>query len=159
MTCWWLLVLLVSVALCAAGIMLLKWAESKWDREGLEVLGMMMVVIFSAAGIIGTPIMVGLEETYDNVVYDNIYSVRGTDNEVEGRFILGSGYIDEDSYYIVFIEDDKGIRMEKFNAENTYIVEVTDGHHYVKDTKEKWTLNDYYTIYVPEGTVIVDFKI
>lgn len=159
MTCWWLLVLLVSLGLCIAGITLSKWAASQWDREGLGVLGLEMAVVFGATAIFGSILTGVAEETYDKVVYNNIYSVRGTDNEVDGRFFLGSGHIDEDSYYVVFVEDDKGIGMRKFDTDFAYIVEVPDDHYYVRYTKEKWTLNPYYTIYVPEGTVIVEFKI
>lgn len=100
-----------------------------------------------------------LEDEYNEVVYDNIYSVRGVNSEVNGAFFLGTGSVDESTYYVVFVEDEKGLRMEKFNTRKTYIVEIEDNNYCVKITKEKWEIYDYYTIYVPEGTVIVEFKI
>ena len=115
--------------------------------------------IISAILIIFTIFFNCLEEEYNEVLYDNIYSVRGVNSEVNGVFFLGTGSVDESTYYVVFVENEKGLRMEKFNIENTYIVEIEDNNYCVKRVKEKWEFNEYNYIYVPKGTVIVEFKI
>ena len=150
------IVTIIFIVLCI--ICFMKHQDSEYYDSKYENMGIMFafisVILIMASASVGA-----LEEEYNEVLYDNIYSVRGINSDVNGSFFLGTGSVDEDTYYVVFVEDDKGLRMEKFNTEKTYIVEVEDSNYYVKKVKEKWESNEYYYIYVPKGTVIVEFKI
>lgn len=147
----WGIILIVAVVAFIVFMALGCWLH-EGDFCGIGVLiGMVGMIACIAVG--------PLEHNYDHVQYENIYSIRSTDDDVDGRFFLGSGYIDEDTYYIVFVEDEKGIKLNKYDTKYTYIVEVDDGNHYVRHVKEKWTLDDYYILYVPVGTIIVEYRI
>ena len=147
----WVIILIVAlvaiIVFAALGIWLSE--EIFWDIGAL--IGIVGVIACVAVG--------PLENSYDNIQYENIYSIRSTNDDIEGHFFLGSGYIDECTYYVVFVEDEKGIKLNKYDTRRTYIVEVDDGNHYVRHVKEKWTLGDYYILYVPVGTIIVEYRI
>ena len=162
----WLIVLLscLVVTLVLGYILANKfiWNIEKWNYDKKECTEMFLTgtfVIFLASTLVA-PLFIGMaEETYDYVQYENIYSIRSTDDEIDGSFFLGSGYIDEKTYYVVFVEDEKGIKLNKYNTINTYIVEVDNGNYYVRCVKEKWSMSDYYILYVPVGTIIVEYRI
>lgn len=138
------------------------WNIKKWNYDKKDCVETFLTGIFVtllASMLVAPPIIGSAEQTYDYVQYENIYSVRGTNDDIDGSFFLGSGHIDEESYYIVFVEDEQGIKLNKYNTRHTYIVEVDDGNHYVRLKKDKWDMYDYYILYVPVGTIIVEYRI
>lgn len=147
----WVIILIVAVVAIIVFVALGCWLseETFWGIGTL--IGIVGVIACVAVG--------PLECNYDYVKYENIYSIRSTNDDIDGSFFLGSGYIDEDTYYMVFVEDEKGIKLDKYDTRYTYIVEVDDGNHYVRSIKEKWTLQGYYILYVPVGTIIVEYRI
>lgn len=161
----WLIVLLVGIVLEAVFIFLCAYfsgghSSLDWGTEDLlSGIFLFFSIVTGAALFIGTPIIGVAEKEYDYVQYENIYSVRGTNDNVEGSFFLGTGTIDEDTYYVVFVEDEKYIKLNKYNVENTFIVEVETGDNYVRCIKEKWSMNDCYILYVPKGTIVVEYRI
>ncbi len=103
-------------------------------------------------------------ETYD------IISCR-TDSEVSGSFFLGCGTIGEDSYYVTYYRTgDGGYQMMKFDVDLSTIYEVNDRAPCVEEVTswmEGWWLGisiktprvRRFHIYVPEGTIIREFRI
>ena len=144
---------LFLVSVVAFGVAIFTY---KYNSENIMTTTFGIIGFFSL--IFSMPFY-SLEHTEDYVVHDNIYSVKGTNDEVSGQFFLGSGRINERTYYIVFVKDKYGIKMEKYNVCNTYIVEVSDNHYYIRYIKKKWEFKGKYLLYVPEGTVIVEYKI
>lgn len=131
-----------------------------WETEDtIETICTVLCVISFFGTAIATPLVGIAEQEYYEIQYENIYSVRGTNNDLEGNFFLGTGSIDETTYYMVFVEDNRGYKLEKYNSMYTHIVEVDDGHYYTVRYKEKWSMNDEYILYVPEGTIFVEYRI
>lgn len=147
----WVIILIVAVVAFIVFTMLGLFI----DKEIFCTIGALICIVSAVACTVVGP----LEHNYDHIEYENIYSIRSTNDDIEGHFFLGSGYIDEDTYYMVFVEDEKGIKLDKYDTRYTYIIEVDDGNHYVRHVKEKWTLGDYYILYVPVGTIIVEYRI
>ena len=147
----WVIVLIVVIV---AIVVLLSLGYFLAEESFCGVASLVGIIGFVATFFCGLA-----ERSYETIIYDNIYSVRGTYDEIDGFFFLGTGTIDEDTYYVVFVEDERGYKLQKFDAIRTYIVEVDDGNYYVEHVKEKWTLSDYYVLYVPVGTIIVEYRI
>jgi hypothetical protein len=147
----WVIILIVAAVAIIVFAALGCWLSEETFWYIGTLIGIVCVIACTAVG--------PLEHNYDHIEYENIYSIRSTNDDIEGHFFLGSGYIDEDTYYMVFVEDEKGIKLDKYDTRYTYIVEVDDGNHYVRHIKEKWTLGDYYILYVPVGTIIVEYRI
>lgn len=162
----WLIILLsglaVTVILAYISCKGLIWNIEKWDYYKKDCVETFLTLLTVTLGIstVVAPIVTGMaEHNYNYVQYENIYSIRSTDEDIDGSFFLGSGHIDEDTYYVVFVEDEKGIKLNKYDTNNTYVVEVNDGNHCVRHIKEKWSMQDYYVLYVPVGTIIVEYRI
>lgn len=154
----WMILGIVAIIFLVIFIICMEKAKDYWKDFRYTIMSYISGCIFAI--LIVNMIFFGvLEEEYNEIVYDNIYSVRGVNNEVNATFFLGTGVSSDNTYYVVFVEDDKGLRMEKFDTRNTYIVEIEDNNYCVKKVKEKWKFMEYNYIYVPKGTVIVEFKI
>lgn len=161
----WLIVLICSACLIAFAVVLASVCDRysyrlNFRQEDTASVFTILGFIIGVLGVVASPIIgCKLEKEYRYVQYENVYSVRGMNDDLDGQFFLGSGYIDEVTYYMVFVEDDKGVKLKKYRYSNTYIVEVDDGHHYVECIKEKWQWDEEYILYVPVGTIIVEYKI
>lgn len=147
--------------------------------EGLSVvLSKILIVLsfcimFSATlfGIIKTievseqPEMSIVEKSY------NIYSLK-SDLGVEGAFVLGCGSVESEIYYIVLMKNEIGYYQKTFKG-NIYIVETND-HAPRIDYMNYYRVNKYmslmfnfntdstadnYIIYVPIGTIIINYEI
>ena len=92
---------------------------------------------------------------YNKYVCD-IVSLK-VDNSYQGSFFLGTGSLNNKTYYVYYSKCDKGYKLDKLETSESFIVEtseITPSIYHVKETK---TLSDYYNIYVPEGTIITTF--
>ena len=142
----WSIILICGVILSAILIISIVLI----DRNGTslcytdeEILGTFLCVatVVSVLGtILGTPIVGMLEDEYYEIQYENIYSMRGISNDIEGSFFLGTGSVDEETYYLTLVEvDHNSYKLEKYNVRVTLIAEVDDGHYYTVCYKEKWS--------------------
>lgn len=87
----------------------------------------------------------------------------------QGRFILGTGKINNDDYYYYVAEKDKGYKTDKVSIDNCYIRYTNDNpriEKYFGKTFKNWFMwiyampaKRYYIIYVPEGTIIMNYCI
>ena len=153
--------ILLSVILIASLVLIdRKGTNLDWNTEDILATTLCVIAAISIFGtLFGTPIVAMFEEEYYKVQYEDIYSVRGMNNESEGSFLLGTGAIDEETYYYVFVKDTNGYKLEKYNTRDTHIVEVDDGNYYVVIFKEKWTNYDQYILFVPIGTIFFEYRI
>ena len=104
-----------------------------------------------------------------------IYSI-SNDNQVNGSFALGSGIIREKMYYLYYRQGENGgYIIDKIQSDNIEIVEREDEEKvgYIKKYEEKlensswfWGIGDRpieqekkVIIYVPKGTIKIDFDI
>lgn len=93
--------------------------------------------------------------------------------KINGNFILGSGTIDQESYYIFYeISPNGAISQHKLSVSDTYIYEDQDSSAFINYYKlrltgcKDWGLksifinNDRYNeIHVPKGTIIRQFNL
>lgn len=80
-------------------------------------------------------------------------------SSVEGHFALGSGTIEEESYYFYYYETEKGIKLGKVPADNTYIIETDEFVPSIYEIKEANTFFTYNNLYVPVGTVMTVYSL
>lgn len=93
-----------------------------------------------------------------------IYSLQTTQVR-SGNFVLGSGQIESDVIYYVFVKDKSGKKLKGFDAKNTYINETDVSKPYVKCIYEVRCFWDggvserlkESILYVPVGTIVEDY--
>lgn len=161
----WLIVLISGIALFVILIGICVAVDkfgtpfSFSTEETLEILTGAFGGICIVATAIAAPLVASYEEEYYDIQYESIHSIRGANNDLEGGFFLGTGSIDERTYYYVFVEGEHGYKLEKYDSRVTHIVEVEEGPYYTVKFKEKWSGYEEYILFVPVGTIIVEYKI
>lgn len=149
-----------------------------WDIDGIggAILGgitgiVFDFVIFLVVGLICFGIMSCYDEAKCDVIYDTKTELIALkdDGMISGHSFLGSGYIDEELKYVYIYEDPvKGMKAEKVDADYAYIKYIEENetpyiqswHMEPKNGFVDFMIGDfantYYTIYLPEGSVITD---
>ena len=76
-----------------------------------------------------------------------------------GSFTLGCGFVKQKQYYFYYYEVEKNVyKIDKISCSNSYIIE-SNKEPSVYEVKNKGTLDSYYNIYVPFGTVISQYSV
>lgn len=129
------------------------------------------IVVFGEIGIALTACVITLtvqdkikyDEFYKNeyheIMYSEIYSIN-RDNEVSGRFCLGCGTINSETYYYFYTKtgNDRYILTKLKFTNNVYIVETNNNSWCVTKNKNADSTYIYYEIIVPKGTLIQSFN-
>ena len=135
-----------------------RW--SSYDEEDAS-LGMTMSSIFGVFALVLTIVGICHYPMYQTPSSTHIVDImsicRGC--SVEGHFALGSGTIEEESYYFYYYETEKGIKLGKVPADNTYIVETDEFVPSIYEVKEANTFSTYNNLYVPIGTVMTVYSL
>lgn len=146
---------LISFISCLLGI--------KIDEEDTitkkSIIGFIVILALSLG------ISIPLETNCYNSQYENVvYKIKSLKSEVgaSGRFFLGSGHIETQSYYFFYIQYDKGYRLEKITTSNTYINALEESQYDApvltkKKNKGEWC--NYYMIYIPQDYIVFEFSI
>lgn len=113
-----------------------------------------IVLVLTIVGICNYPVYQTPSKTH---IVDIMSISRGS--SVEGHFTLGSGTIEETSYYFYYYETDKGVKLGKIEADNTYIVETDEFIPSIYEVKEANTFSTYNTLYVPFGTIMTVYSL
>lgn len=104
-----------------------------------------------------------------------IYSI-SNNSQVDGRFYFGSGRIEEKMYYIYYVKGSNGgYVINKIKADNVEVIEREDtnlvgnikifdykfkqSHWFLGIGKESLLSEEKVLIYVPKGTITIDFDI
>lgn len=94
-----------------------------------------------------------------------LYSVV-VDDGVEGRFVVGSGYLDNKHYFVAYrVREDGGKVIYKMDADISVIydtLESGESAYVEKETKVSELLGPYetsYKIYVPQGTITQEYDL
>lgn len=130
------------------------------------VLGCLYGLVLIGLIFINKSYFTQTEEKYEH--YRWVYSVNN-ETEVNNDFILGTGFNDEIEYYYLFYEDVRGgFSRIKVKTENTSVFEKTVKPELLRIKKyytesfvkyEPDVLQDSYILYVPDSTIIRNFKI
>lgn len=139
-----------------------KAVKNRWNYEGEDAsIGMGISSIFGTIVLILTIIGIchypGYQMSSRTHIVDIMSISRGS--SVEGHFALGSGTIEETSYYFYYYETDKGIKLGKVEADDTYIIETDDFVPSIYEIKEANTFSTYNNLYVPVGTIMTIYSL
>ena len=134
-----------------------RWSYDDEDasiRMAISSIFGVVVLILSIIGICHYPVYQTPSKTH---IVDIMSINRGS--SVEGHFSLGSGTIEETSYYFYYYETDKGIKLGKVEADDTYIIETHEFIPAIYEVKEANTFSTYNILYVPIGTVMTVYSL
>lgn len=94
------------------------------NRELYYLLGAAIILIILAGIVLHFYGLDKEEEFFNKKVERNIYSLK-SNSQISGRFVLGTGKIQEQDYYFFFSKDKNfgGFVKEKILAEETLLVE------------------------------------
>ena len=91
-------------------------------------------------------------------------------SNLQVRFFLGSGTVDEKAYYYYLAKEKQGIKQNKLSADSSYL-NYTNEEPYIEEygmIPSGWygklmfgkePVDHYYKIYVPEGSITNEFKV
>lgn len=135
-----------------------RW--SSYDEEDAS-LGMTMSSIFGVFALVLTIIGICSYPEYQTPSSTHVVDIMSISrgSSVEGHFALGSGTIEEESYYFYYYETEKGIKLGKVPADNTYIIETDEFVPSIYEVKEANTFFTYNNLYVPIGTVMTVYSL
>lgn len=125
--------------------------------EGLLVVAILLTVKFNSDNKIYDEYY---KTEYHEVLYDDIYSVT-RENEVSGRWVLGTGYINGKQHYYFYVKVEANTYQLKDISYNDdiYIVETTDGKYCITENKKANSDIIYHEIRVPIGTIVQSFSV
>lgn len=176
-TWWW--VLAVFIAVFIFPLMLMGWDELVDDWDRLDIGSKVICVIFHWGILYLLPLGIALGITipesiksekvhneyvaseYHEIYYDKIYSMDRV-NEVYGKFSLGYGVVNSETYYYFYIEvAENTYQLAKIKVTNNdvYIVETTENHYYVTKNKDSGHEDGYWQIIVPKGTIVEQYNV
>lgn len=80
-------------------------------------------------------------------------------NVLEGSFTLGCGKLGGQDYYTCYqVLDDGGLKLIKFEAEQTVIYEtLTSGDAYAEISVDGWGFTKEIKLYVPQDTIQTEY--
>lgn len=123
-----------------------------------------LICFFMSSIIISEFAELDYKETNDT----KIIALKDNQN-INGRFYIMGGYVDEEMYYYYAEETELGYKTEKVKAENSYI-KYTDEEPHIKAYEAEFK-NDYvylfaacvadkrYVIHCPENTITTEYVV
>jgi hypothetical protein len=143
------------------------------DLRDLEqwAMGVLMAILISLGGVLVSIIPIfATNPPKEYVKYETAQIIALKDNEnINGRCYLMGGYVDEDLYYSYALQTENGIKIDKVNASEGYIVYSNEKpkieKYKVKRFKHWYSylysipMGEYYNIYVPKGTVTNEYEV
>ena len=155
--------IVISAILLIAGIILFFVAvvEGTHDIWGIDEVKMAVAGILTFLSSLSLTLAICCTskayEQYEKFIC-NILSIRN-ESGVEGSFCLGSGYVKDTQYYLYYHQTDKGIKMDKVEADKTYIIETNDRVPCIYEIKNRGDYYSFYELYVPENTLILSYTL
>lgn len=149
--------------------------DRRYQRiEGWLVFLRFVIVIAALTGLIMVPARVydyyegDYEYTRHAYKTSKLFSLK-SNSELNGSFILGTGVINERSYYYFYYQTaDGGMKLDKVGTNDAVLYETTGTPHiedwgrfedfYKYDTLVKadakfWSCDCSYKLYIPKGTI------
>lgn len=105
----------------------------------------------------------------ESVVSDTqeIVALKDSYDQMSGRYFLGSGNINSQSYYYYMTNEDRGLKVQKVNTDNAFL--KLDKNPHIETIKYKfknpfvklfaYDITTDYIIYCPEGTIDYNYKV
>lgn len=139
-----------------------KAVKNRWSYDDEDAsIGMIMSSVFGGFVLALTIVGIGYYPVYQTPSSTHIVDIMSISrgSSVEGHFALGSGTIEEESYYFYYYKTEKGIKLGKVPADNTYIIETDEFVPSIYEIKEANTFSTYNNLYVPVGTVMTVYSL
>lgn len=165
----WIIIGLVVFLVVTIKVLCASWCD--WVEKLLYPLATLLVsgmatflVVLISSGIVSSV----AEVDYNMVSDTKIIALKDNQN-VNGKFYIMGGYVDEDLYYYYATETDFGYKTEKVKSENAYI-KYTNGDTHIEKYEPEF-VNEFaylfgfpmqfsrHIIYCPEGTVTNEFRV
>lgn len=167
------------VILAIIGILLaIGWAIKQsidyrfsWAYIAVIVLGTMLVTIVAIIGI-GLSNEFASTSAATEIRMCNEYQLQALNDNigVGGRFYLGTGTFSDEPKYYAMIESDTGYKMETYKINEVILIytqteprieqyELYFTNPWVRFFCGDTSVNDYYKIYVPEGSILNTYQV
>ena len=153
------LVVLIGLGLVVLSfitILIIKIAR-KESYDEIATMGFFTTLAIMFATVLSIPAFTSIKAVEEKVVYE-IYSMR-IDSVVSGRFVLGAGSFESKLHYYVLVDGKYGYEIEKINAEDLYIIETDEISPRYTTEKKAWEFNFINRLYVPLGTITVNYSV
>jgi len=134
----------------------------------------MLILLLIGSGISHIYVQSHRDDFKWDIKTETVYIKTLSDNTavMSGSFVLGSGTISSDSYYFFYvIVNDSTFYLDRIKADNAKIIEtnIKNAYYQKRDftipaDQRMWLLSgdnlstEYY-IYVPKGTIIVNYNL
>lgn len=155
--------LVISAILLVAGIIfsiltIVEGAHDYWGIDEVKMAIASILTFFSSFSLVLAICCTSkVYEQYEKFIC-NILSIRN-ESGVQGSFCLGTGYVKDTQYYLYYYQADKGIKMDKVEADKTYIIETNSRVPCIYEIKNRGDYYSFYELYVPENTLILSYTL
>lgn len=161
------LTILVSIGLFIGGIIS---AIHERDRDYFWWVSIVASLLCGGLTLIITA-LIGTAISSNEIIYkETVTPIVALEDNVasRGKFFLGTGTSKSDIYYYYMIDTERGYVMESVKAYDAYIkydvdprIVVESGRGFNHWYNYIWAIptSTYYTIYVPEGTILNNYNI
>ena len=162
-----LLTILVPIGFFIGGIIA---AIHEHDRDCFWWISIVASLLCGGLTLIVTA-LIGTAISSNEIIYEETVTpiVALEDNVTSrGRFFLGTGTSKSDIYYYYMIDTERGYVMKNVQASDAYIkydtnprIVIENGCGFKHWYNNIWAfpVSTYYTIYVPEGTILNNYNI
>lgn len=156
-------------------IFIFRYEKKKSDFDWENIIISFLLTIFSSliiTFVFGATIIGIYSLNVDKHEEENHYlyiSSINRNSEISGSFFLGTGSVDEKNYYYFYYKSRYGYKLDKITVKNSYIVETKHKKPEIVKVVDTYNQDVFiklldsnvkrYLIYVPENTIIKDFKL
>lgn len=167
-----LFIMYTFIILAFIGIFLGLFIQYKYKENYTEnsdfcfsaLFGFLFSILFSIIISILIPIKTKIEKTICKIesLQDN--------NSINGRFFIGSGFINSNMVYTLYLKEQDGFKLYQLNSDivtikysnNEPTLEIYDEiitNDWINNFSVKNPTNFYYVIKVPKGTICNNFNL
>lgn len=164
------IILAILSFVCAYGIV-----NEGFSGYWLGFIDWLMLIFLGALGVLlsaGIVVLLSFIPETEPKFKETIEITALKDNsELHGSFYLGSGSIDEETYYYFMTETNKGKKMDKVSTKDAYLNEGETENTYIEVYDLVFTNSiakflfgessgyDEYIFYIPENSVTTEFNV
>jgi len=119
-----MIIFAIALAIYLACLVLHSLFRNEKYKDIAEIICAIALLISFASILISTFLSFILPYKYETKVVrvKPIYSVEDV-NSINGKFVIGTGSVDQDIVYYYYVQEKEGLKLEHVNSNDTYIVE------------------------------------
>lgn len=165
-----MIIFAVALAIYLVCLVLHSLFHGEKYKVVVEIICAIALLISFAAIVISMFLSFVLPYKYETKVVSvkPIYSVEDV-NSINGKFVIGTGSVDQDIVYYYYVQEKEGLKLEHVNSNDAYIVEsnkkpvietIVEKPVYTKPWIEEiigispiQSSVTYYKLFVPRNTI------